>query len=89
MCIFEDSECLTWPNGQLSSSCHPPPPTSLSSLASVDRGLFTDLGFGFAFCLATGSLEISNFQLREVENASFGEDLKHTSSCNEFAGYTQ
>lgn len=55
----------------------------VSSLASFDGELFTDSNFRFTFCSDSGSLEISSFQLREIESVCLG-DIMHISSWNEF-----
>lgn len=65
------------------------PPTSLSSLADLHRELFTDLDFRFTFCSGSGSLEVSSFQLREVESACVLGDLIHNSTFDEFRNQMQ
>lgn len=59
---------LTWRSGQPSFSCHLPFSTHLSFLlGQFGQELFTDLDF--TLCSASGSLEVSGFQLRKEESA--------------------
>lgn len=70
---------LTWRSGQPSFSCHRRLPTHLVFLSS-DQGVLTGRDFRLTFCSAVGSSDISNFQLREVENACILGDLTHSAS---------
>lgn len=70
---------LTWRSGQPSFSCHRRLPTYRVFLSS-DQGVLTGRDFRFTFRSAVGSSDISNFQLREVENARILGDLTHCAS---------